>query len=105
MTLVNLMDTAARLPEVWRSRVLGQVGPARVKVMRMNQLPVREETHRSCEALLVLDGLLELQVGGLPVSVAKGELYMVPAGTPHAARRGSHGTLVIVELHDELAPA
>jgi mannose-6-phosphate isomerase-like protein (cupin superfamily) len=84
MALVNLMDTA--------------VVPASVKVIRMHELPVHERTHLASEALLVLDGRLELDVSGRPVSVAKGELYVLPAGTPHTARRGSHGTLVIVEL-------
>ena len=101
MTLVNLMDTAAaRLPEVWSSRLLGQVGPARVRVLRMNDLPLREAVHSGTEALLVLDGRLELDISGRAVTLDKGDLYMVPAGTPHTARRGSHGTLAIVELRD-----
>jgi quercetin dioxygenase-like cupin family protein len=45
-----------------------------------------------------LDGWLELEVSGAPVSVRAGELYMVAAGTVHAVRAGSRGTLVIVEV-------
>lgn len=86
MAMLNLMDAFA------------PAAATSVKVMRMNGLPLRQETHPATEALLVLDGRLELDVSGSRVSLSKGELYVLPAGTPHAARRGSHGTLAIVEL-------
>ncbi|MGI5350398.1 cupin domain-containing protein [Streptomyces sp. CA-250714] len=101
MSAVNLAETAAGLPTAWSSRTLGLVGAACVKVLRMDELPVEEESHEAAEALLVLDGRLELEVDGMPVSVRAGELYMVAAGTAHAVRPGSRGTLVIVELAEE----
>ncbi|MFF4952130.1 cupin domain-containing protein [Streptomyces chattanoogensis] len=105
MSLVSLTDTAAALPQEWRSLPLGRIGSAVVKVLRMNELPVAEERHDDAEALLVLDGRLELDVDGARVPVGPGELYVVPAGTPHAVRPGSHGTLVIVERQaDPLGP-
>lgn len=76
-------------------------GGLREKVLRMDELPVEEESHGAAEALLVLDGRLELEVDGMPVSVRAGELFMVAAGTAHAVRSGSRGTLVIVELTEE----
>ncbi|MFD4029552.1 cupin domain-containing protein [Streptomyces sp. NPDC058637] len=101
MSAVNLAETAVGLPEAWNSLELGRVGPARVKVLRMDELPVGSESHGAAEALLVLDGRLELEVAGMPVSVRAGELYMVAAGAEHAVRPGSGGTLVIVELAQE----
>ncbi|MGK5627513.1 cupin domain-containing protein [Streptomyces sp. URMC 123] len=101
MSAVDLAATAAGLPEAWSSRRLGMVGPACVKVLRMDGLPVEEERHEAAEALLVLDGRLELEVDGLPVTVRAGELFMVAAGAAHAVRPGSRGTLVIVELPGE----
>ncbi|MFC4911742.1 cupin domain-containing protein [Actinomadura gamaensis] len=101
MSVVNLVETAAGLPEAWRSLPLGRVGTACVKVLRMDEMPVAEESHGGAEALLVLDGLLELVVDGTPVSVRAGELFMVAAGTPHTVSSGSRGTLVIVELPEE----
>lgn len=98
MSAIDLAETAAALPEAWSSRVLGTVGAACVKVLRMDGLTVVEESHGAGEALLVLDGRLELEVAGVPVSVGAGELFMVAAGTAHAVRPGSRGTLVIVEL-------
>ncbi|WP_035795979.1 cupin domain-containing protein [Kitasatospora mediocidica] len=101
MSVVDLMATAAGLPQAWSSRRLGQVGAACVKVLRMDELSVEEESHSTDEALIVVDGRLELDVDGTPVSVRAGELYMVAAGTAHTVRPGSHGVLVIVESAEE----
>ncbi|MFE9411653.1 cupin domain-containing protein [Streptomyces sp. NPDC006704] len=101
MSLISLMNAAADLPGGWRSRVLGDVGSACVKVLRMDEMPVKAESHEAAEVLLVLDGRLELEVDGRPVPVCAGELYLVPAGTVHAVRPGSRGTLVIVERRDD----
>ncbi len=101
MSAVNLVETAAGLPGAWSSRRLGLVGAACVKVLRMDELPVAEESHVAAEALLVLDGWLELEIDATPVSVQAGELFMVPAGAAHAVRPGSRGTLVIVDVPEE----
>ncbi|MCP3138424.1 cupin domain-containing protein [Pyxidicoccus xibeiensis] len=98
MPLLNLLSEAAALPQAWRSRVLGHVGQANVKVLRMDALPVEEERHPYDEALLVLEGLMELTVSGTPVTVRPGELYLVEAHAPHTVRAGSQGTLLIVDL-------
>ncbi|MFI9721662.1 cupin domain-containing protein [Streptomyces sp. NPDC052396] len=99
MTLVNLPETARTLPEVWRSVPVTRIANAQLKVERMSGLPLPEESHPTPEALLVLEGRLELSVAGRPVTVRAGEVYTVPAGTVHAVRPGSEGILVI------LAPA
>ncbi|MFC8449343.1 cupin domain-containing protein [Kitasatospora sp. NPDC057223] len=101
MSVVDLVATAAGLPQAWSSRRLGQVGETCVKVLRMDELSVEQESHDADEALIVLDGRLELDVNGTSVSVRAGELYMVPAGTTHAVRPGSHGALVIVESAEQ----
>ncbi|MFZ4271199.1 cupin domain-containing protein [Streptomyces arboris] len=100
-SVVKVSETAAVLPRAWSSTVLGRVGTAAVKVLRMDALPVEEERHAEPEALLVLDGTLELAVDGGAVTVGPGEMYVVPAGTAHAVRPGSSGTLVIVEAEAE----
>ncbi|MER5640653.1 cupin domain-containing protein [Kitasatospora sp. NPDC002227] len=100
MSLINVFETAAELPQAWRSRLLGEFGTARLKVLRMDELPVVEEEHAEAEALLVLDGRLELVVAGEAVTVRPGELYVVPAGVRHAVAPGSGGTLLLVTTDD-----
>jgi len=97
MGVVGVVGVAEGLAQAWSSAVLAQVGTADVKVLRMDALPLAEEVHEADEVLLVLDGCLELDVDGVVVPVRTGELVVVPAGTVHAVRPGSHGTLLIVE--------
>jgi quercetin dioxygenase-like cupin family protein len=55
------------------------------------------ETHEFAEALLVLEGQMNLELQDKVISVNHGEVFIVPAGVPHAVAPGSHGTLVIID--------
>jgi quercetin dioxygenase-like cupin family protein len=94
---VDLGAPARRLPEAWRSRLLGSVGAARLKLLRMDARPYPEETHGHTEALLVLEGRLRLRLEGREMDVAAGGLCLVPAGVAHAVAEGSHGTMLIID--------
>ena len=56
-----------------------------------------EEVHAFDEALLVLDGQMNLKVQGSIVNVTAGEVFIVPAGLPHAVAPESSGTLIIID--------
>ncbi|MFG2843646.1 cupin domain-containing protein [Kitasatospora sp. NPDC048296] len=101
MDVFNVNERAARLPDAWRSQVLGLVGTAAVKVLRMDGRELEPEVHGTAEALFVADGLLELDVEGEELTVGAGGLCQVPAGARHAVRAGSRGTLLIVEVPDQ----
>lgn len=98
MPLLDFAAIAEQLPDSWKSSRLGQVGPARIKVLRMDEQAYEEETHDYNEGLLVISGCLRLAIEGQQVSVGTGQMYLVEANTPHAVLRGSHGTLVIVDV-------
>lgn len=93
----NLLKAAAGLPDAWSSTVVGLAGRSQLKVLRMDGGAYPAEAHDFNEALLVLEGVMHLDVGGTVVPVAAGEVYFVPAGLPHAVAQGSHGTLVIID--------
>lgn len=97
MSKVNLNEHAAALKEAWRSVVVGRAAEANIKVLRMDGRPYPNEVHDFDEALLVLNGTMNLDLGGQVVKVHSGEVYVVPAGLPHAVAPGSEGTLVIVD--------
>ena len=63
----------------------------------MDELAYPDETHDFDEALLVLEGQMNLQIHGQLIAVKQGEVYLVPAGVAHAVAPGSHGTLVIID--------
>lgn len=98
MPLFDLPSLAGALPAAWQSRVVGHVGPARIKLLRMDEMAYGEETHDYNEALLVMSGRMLLEVRGVPVTVDAGAMYLVEAGTAHAVLAGSYGSLVIVDV-------
>jgi len=98
MSLYDLKTEALALPETWHSRVLGRIGTANLKVLRMDERSVIEEVHEYDEGLLVIEGCLELSVRGKKISVTSGQLYIARAGVPHTVEIGSYGTLVIIDL-------
>ena len=77
--------------------MLGHVAGANVKVLRMDAAAYPNEVHDFVEALLVVEGQMKLEIAGKTVCVQAGEVFMVPAGTPHAVAAGSQGTLVIID--------
>ena len=97
MGKINLQALAASLPAAWRSKVVGQTAGANFKVVRMDHSGYPDEVHAFDEALLVLDGQMNLRFADGVVPVASGEVYIVPSGTPHAVAPGSHGTLIIID--------
>ena len=97
MATINLRDVSAALPETWRSKIIGRAVGANVKVLRMDEVASGEAPHEYDEGLLVLDGELKLGIGSEIVTVSAGEIFIVPAHTPHAVADGSHGTLLIID--------
>lgn len=97
MSLIALAEAAGALPQAWKSQVLARFGDASLKVVRMDEAAYPDECHDYPEGLLVLDGQMLLEIGGSVVRVGAGELYVVPAGVPHAVAAGSWGTLLILD--------
>ena len=97
MSLIALAEAAGALPQAWKSQVLARFGDANLKVVRMDEAAYPDECHDYPEGLLVLDGQMLLEIGGSVVRVGAGELYVVPAGVPHAVAAGSWGTLLILD--------
>jgi len=98
VSLVNLNTFAQALPKAWSSRVLERFGGGNLKVLRMDGTPYPDEVHDYAEGLLVIDGELRLRIHGEAVTVARGEVYVVPPGVPHSVDAGSAGTLVILDV-------
>ncbi|MFD7453135.1 cupin domain-containing protein [Kitasatospora sp. NPDC059827] len=98
MSLLDVNEEATQLPDAWRSVVLERVGTGAVKVLRMDSRELEVEVHSTAEVLFVADGVLELELEGEALTVGAGELCRIPAGTRHAVRAGSRGTLLIVEV-------
>ncbi len=97
MTSTNLQNLAAELATTWRSTIIGQAAGANVKVLRMDGSVYPDEVHDFDEALLVINGQMNLNIAGEIASVRAGEVFIVPAGMVHGVAAGSNGTLVIID--------
>lgn len=97
MPKTNLLTVAEAAPQAWKSCIVGLAAGANVKVLRMDAGAYPDEAHDFDEALLVLDGCMRLELQGQVTDVQAGEVFIVPAGVPHAVAPGSHGTLVIID--------
>jgi quercetin dioxygenase-like cupin family protein len=97
MKIISLAKAAAEQPSAWRSAILGKAGGANFKVLRMDGAVYADEVHDFDEALLVVDGQMNLLVDGQVHCVKAGDVCIVPAGLAHGVAEGSFGTLVIVD--------
>jgi len=97
MSKIPLAAIADQLPRAWNSTVVGRAAGANLKVLRMDDAAYPDESHDFDEALLVLYGCMRLALQGQVTEVHAGEVFIVPAGVPHAVAPGSHGTLVIID--------
>ena len=97
MPKIDLLSSAESLEMAWRSQVLCRVGGANFKVVRMDARAYPDECHEFDEALLVLEGQMNLEIHNSVVAVRTGEVFVVPAGIPLAVAPGSWGTLVIID--------
>ncbi len=97
MSKVDLAASAASLPDAWRSQVVGRAGGANFKVLRMDASAYPDECHDFDEALLVLEGQMNLEIQNAVLAVRAGEVFIVPAGVPHAVAAGSSGVLIIID--------
>ncbi|TQF06649.1 cupin domain-containing protein [Kitasatospora acidiphila] len=96
MRVIDLVATAAELPQVWTSDQVARVGTGEIRVLRMDGAELPWEVHEMDEALMVVTGRLNLELAGLEVPVGAGRLMVVPAGTDHRVAAGSWGTLVLL---------
>lgn len=98
MKATRLTSEAASLPAAWKSRILGSVGGANLKVIRMDGGGIPLEVHDGFdEAILVVEGELDLEIGGEVIRMTTGDFFVIPAGKPHRVLEGSRGTLFLVD--------
>lgn len=95
--LTNFKEVAEKLPSPWKSIAVATVSNASIKVLRMDECAYEAEAHDYTEALIVLDGCMNLLISDETVAVRSGEMYFVPAGVLHGIAVGSHGTLLILD--------
>lgn len=83
---VNLATALATFDEAWRPRIIGRFQDAKVQVAKFEGDFVWHQHDDSDDFFLVLDGSMLLDLPEQTLELSAGDLFIVPAGTPHRPR-------------------
>jgi quercetin dioxygenase-like cupin family protein len=80
---VSISEVTAQLPGPWQPRDVALVNDAVVRVARFEgEFPWHE--HDEDELFLCWDGSFQIELAGQePVTLTRGDVFVVPKGTPH----------------------
>lgn len=99
----SLVNEASALPDAWRSRIIGAIGRANIKLIRMDNHGIPEERHDDfAEALILIEGWLQLDIEGRLIDMNSGDYYVIPPGKTHRVLPGSYGTLLLVDAQSTI---
>jgi quercetin dioxygenase-like cupin family protein len=86
------------------SRVLAKTGGGNVTLFAFDASEGLSEHTAPFDALvLVLDGTLDLTIGGTPVAAAPGEIVRLPAHVPHAVDARVPARMLLIMLREPKA--
>ena len=98
MRAASLHHEASELPDAWRSRIISTIGQANIKLIRMDPAGIPNERHDDyAEALILIDGRLQLDIEGKVIAMASGDYYVIPRAQTHRILPGSYGTLLLID--------
>ena len=80
---VNIARALASFDEPWSPRVIGDVNDCQIKVVKLDGAFDWHKHDTEDEAFLVVEGLLHMEFRDGAVSLAMGELIVVPRGVEH----------------------
>lgn len=98
MSTGSLAEIALKLPDVWKSQILGNVGNANIKLIKMGGQGIPDESHSGFDELLVvIEGEMPLIVDGKSLRLKAGDFFLIPKGAIHSVPAGSYGTLLLID--------
>jgi mannose-6-phosphate isomerase-like protein (cupin superfamily) len=94
---VNLAEKFAQLPDAYQPAIVGYMNDYKLVVVKTQGEFVWHKHDETDELFLVLEGRLDIELRDRTVSLAPGELFVVPRGTEHrpCARDGEAKLLLI----------
>ena len=95
--IIDLAEKLATFSERWSPRTVAQFNACDVMVVKVEGEFVWHQHPDTDELFLVLDGTLDIELRDRTVTLAAGELFVVPRGTEHrpCARNGEVKLLLI----------
>ena len=94
----DLIGEARLLDPNWVGKLLGRPGGVGLKLFKIDAAGLAPEMHAAYdEALLMLDGGLDLSMDGARVTLLAGDLQIIPAGVWHEILPGGHGSFLLFD--------
>ncbi|WP_310619704.1 cupin domain-containing protein [Flexibacterium corallicola] len=96
--LINTLETASNLNTNWKSVILAELPASKIKLFRIDPNGLSPEIHENYpEALLVIEGHLDLRLGKDLVRMKTGDFQLIPKGTVHSIEPGGHGIMLLID--------
>ena len=94
---VNIADKFSSFNDTWAPRIVARYNDNEVRLVKVEGEFVWHQHPDTDELFLVLDGTLDIELRDRTVTLAAGELFVVPRGTEHrpCARNGEVKLLLI----------
>ena len=94
---VNIPEKLASFSDHWAPRIVARYNDNEVRLVKVEGEFVWHQHPDTDELFLVLDGTLDIELRDRTVTLAAGELFVVPRGTEHrpSARNGEVKLLLI----------
>src|ERR1044072_5388994 len=97
MLPINLGQKLALFTEHWSPRVVAELNDYQVKLAKLQGELVGHDHKDTDEALLVIDGEMEIGFRDRTVTLRAGELFVVPKGVEHITRAARECSALIIE--------
>jgi mannose-6-phosphate isomerase-like protein (cupin superfamily) len=95
-------DIATALTELWSPRVIADVDDSYVKVARVHGTFGWHSHEHEDELFLVLKGCLRIDMEAASVTLAEGELFVVPKGVRHNPSAQDECLVMLIEKRTTL---
>jgi mannose-6-phosphate isomerase-like protein (cupin superfamily) len=94
---INLAEKLSQFDELWSPRIVADVNDYQVKLVKvLGDFP--EHHHDDTDELfLVLAGELQIRLPGETVTLAEGDLFVVPRGMSHQPYSPGGASLLVLE--------
>lgn len=94
---INFAEKLAKLREHWSPRVVAELNDYQFKLVKLEGEFVWHTHDYTDEAFIVLHGELEIGMRDRTVTIAPGEMFVVPKGVEHITRAASECHVLLIE--------
>jgi mannose-6-phosphate isomerase-like protein (cupin superfamily) len=94
---INLEQTFAKFFDYWSPQVVAQVNDYQLKLVKFQGDFVRHEHLDTDEVFLVIKGEMKIDLPDQTVTVAEGEMFVIPKGIRHCTRAARECQAMLIE--------